>query len=76
MGYSLWGCKRVGHDLATKHCNKQHRMENLSVDKDWKWEEELPAKRQDKETWGERVMELFPGMILMVDMTQCICQKA
>ena len=33
-------------------------MENLSVDKDWKWEEELPAKRQDKETWGERVMEL------------------
>ena len=76
MGYSLWGCKRVGHNLATKNCNKQHRMENLSVDKDWKWEEELPAKRQDKETWGERVMELFPGMILMMDMTQCICQNA
>ena len=51
-------------------------MENLSVDKDWKWEEELPAKRQDKETWGKRVMELFPGMILMVDTTPCICQKA
>ena len=24
MGYSPWGCKRVGHDLATKHHHQQY----------------------------------------------------
>ena len=30
-GYSLWGCKRVEHDLATKQQQQQH----MSI-KDWK----------------------------------------
>ena len=28
MGYSLWGCKRVGHDLVTK---KQQHIKTIRV---------------------------------------------
>ena len=26
VGYSPWGCKRVGHDLATKHTHRDSHM--------------------------------------------------
>ena len=29
VGYSPWGCKRVGHDLATKHTPSTKRQGNL-----------------------------------------------
>ena len=31
MGYSLWGCKRVGQDLATKQQGVRHYSKLLSM---------------------------------------------
>ena len=39
VGYSPWGCKRVGNDIATKQQQwfNRHKIENI-IFKEWAWQ--------------------------------------
>ena len=47
MGYSPWSCKRVGHDLGTKH---QEWLPRIDTESQKRWEEVAVRRAENWES--------------------------